>query len=102
MISSFPIVVCQKVRRPPLASMPGEGSGSLAHSTDPPLVVGISFSPVRAGDMLPNLVWHGLPAEAPHSPLVSGGCQEVLPMRVDVLVLNGPARCVDRVVIGRT
>ena len=34
-----------KVRRPPLASMLGEGYGSLAHSSDPPLLVGISARP---------------------------------------------------------
>ncbi len=83
-----------KVRRPPLASMPGVGYDSLAHSPDPPSVVSISLSPVRAGNMLPYLVWHGFPAEAPHSPLISGEFQELLPMRVDVLVFERPGSCV--------
>ncbi len=65
MISSISQRGVLKARRPPLAYLPGVGYDVLAHSTDPPSVVSISLSPVRAGSMLPNSVWHGLPAEAP-------------------------------------
>ena len=74
---------CAKARRSPLASLPGVGYDVLAHSTDPPLDVSIFFA--REGGE--HAAQFGVARFAGGS---SWKFQELLPMRVDILVFEWP------------
>ena len=84
MISSFPIGVCQKVRRPPLAAMEGGGYVSL-HTLRPTIGGQRALFYAREGGE--HAAQFGVARFAGGS---SWKFQELLPMRVDALCIERP------------